>query len=317
MTRVLVTGATGFVGRALVPRLCAAGWTVRAALRRPDAPLPAGIEAAVVGDLDGPVQWAAALDGVEHVVHLAARVHVMGERGPDVLERYRRANAEATRRLTEAAAAAGVRRLLFMSSVKAAGEGGGGVPLDESRVSAPSDPYGISKLEAEAAVREAAGSALEWTALRPPLVYGPGVGANFRKLMELVRRGLPLPLGLVRNRRSLVYVGNLADAVVHCLGHPGAADRCFFVQDGEPLAVPDLIRRLATLMNRPARLIPVPVPALRLAARLAGAGPAFDRLCGSLEVDDSALRRATGWTPPFGSDQGLRATVDAYLAARQ
>jgi len=314
MTRVLVTGATGFVGRALLPRLLEQGWVVRAAVRRPDAALPEGVEAVVAGDLEAGVDWRPALEGVDLVVHLAARVHVMGETGMDVLERYRRTNVAATRRLAEAARAAGVRRFLLMSSVKAMGEGGG-APFTEATPPAPADPYGVSKLEAEAALcaaaGDAAGDAMEWVVLRPPLVYGPGVGANFGKLLTLARRGVPLPLGAVRNRRGLIFVGNLADAVIRCLTHPGAAGRCFLIQDGEPLAVPELVRRLAACFGRRALLVPVPVALLRLAARVLGARAAFDRLCGSLEVDDSALRRATGWTPPFTVDEGLRATVDA------
>ena len=314
MTRVLVTGATGFVGRALLPRLLGQGWAVRAAVRGVcgAAALPAGVEAVAVGDLAAPVDWPPVLAGVDLVVHLAARVHVMGESGEGALERYRRVNTEATRRLAEAAAAAGVRRFLLMSSVKAAGEGGG-APLTEAMAPVPADPYGVSKLEAESALAVAAGgTAMEWVVLRPPLVYGPGVGANFLKLLKIARRGLPLPLGAVRNRRSLVFAGNLADAVVCCLDHPAAANRCFFVHDGAALAVPELVCRLAAQLDRRLWLPPVPVPLLRLGAGLLGAGAAFDRLCGSLEVDDSALRRATGWTPPFTTDDGLRATVDWF-----
>jgi nucleoside-diphosphate-sugar epimerase len=315
-TRVLVTGATGFVGRALLVLLRDQGYAVRAAVRRNGAELPEGIEPVLVGPLEeADTDWRPALAGVELVAHLAARVHVMGESGPAALERFRRVNVEGTRRLAEAAAAAGVRRFLLMSSVKAVGEGGG-TPLTETTPPAPTDPYGVSKHEAEAAVAAVAlTSTMEWVALRPPLVYGPGVGANFRTLLGLARRGWPLPLGAVHNRRSLIFVGSLADAAARCLIHPGAANRCFFVHDGEALAVPELIRRLAARFGRPARLVPVPVFALRLAAGLIGAGDRFERLCCSLEVDDSALRCATGWSPPFTAEEGLRVTVDAYLAA--
>jgi nucleoside-diphosphate-sugar epimerase len=322
MTRVLVTGATGFVGRALLPRLLDQGWSVRAALRRsepPVPPLPATVETVTVGELGPDTDWRAALDQVELVVHLAARVHVMAEHGAEALARYRRVNVDGSRRLAEAARTAGVRRLLLMSSVKAVGEGGG-APLTAATVPAPADPYGQSKLEAEAAVRTAALAPLParpplaFVVLRPPLVYGPGVGANFLRLLALSRRGWPLPLAAIDNRRSLIYVGNLADAVIRCLVDPGAAGGCFFVHDGAPLAVPELFRRLARNLGRPARLVAVPVPLLRLAAGLVGAGAAFHRLCGSLEIDDSALRRATGWTPPFTTDAGLRATTDWFQA---
>ncbi|MEI8394094.1 MAG: NAD-dependent epimerase/dehydratase family protein [Rhodospirillaceae bacterium] len=314
MPRVLVTGATGFVGRVLVRRLLEGGWNVRAAVRAP-ATLPAGVEVAAVGDLEHPVDWRPALEGVDFVIHLAARVHRSGESGPEVLACYRRTNVLATRRLAEAAATAGVRRMVLMSSVKALGEGGS-EPLSAATVPAPAEPYGISKLEAESALAEAAGAGLDWTVLRPPLVYGPGVGANFRRLMQVVRRGVPLPLGAVRNRRSLIYVGNLADAVIRCLDHPAAAGRRFLIQDGEAPAVPELVRRLARLLGRPARLVPVPVPLLRAGAMLVGASAAFTRLCGSLEVDDSELRCTTGWLPPFTLDDGLRATVDDYLSGQ-
>ena len=312
MTGVLVTGATGFVGRAVLPQLLNQGWRVRVAVRRSMGPLAAPLEAVEVmpvGDLGDTIDWQPALAGIDLVVHLAARVHVMGENGAEALARYRQVNVEGTRRLVEAARCAGVQRFLLMSSVKAVGEEGN-APLSEATPSAPVDPYGLSKLEAEEVLRSTAGEAMEWTFLRPPLVYGPGVGANFLKLLRISQRGWPLPLGAVCNRRSLVYVGNLADAVVRCLIHPGAVGRGFFVHDGEALAVADLIRRLARLYGRSARLLPVPPVLLRLGAGLLGARGLYDRVCGSLEVDDSALRRATGWSPPFTTDDGLRLTVD-------
>jgi nucleoside-diphosphate-sugar epimerase len=317
---VLVTGATGFVGRTVLPRLLESGYRVRAALRRP-APLPAGIGAVTVGELGSATDWRPALAGVDLVVHLAARVHVMGEAtgkaGADAAGHYHRTNVEGTRRLAEAAVAAGVRRFLLMSSVKALGEGAAGTrrrePLTETTPPAPTDPYGRSKLEAEAALRQAAGAVMGWVVLRPPLVYGPGVGANFLKLLRLSRSGLPLPLAALDNRRSLVFVGNLADAACTALSHPGAANRAFLVHDGPALTVPELIRRLARHFGRPARLFPVPQAALRLAAAGLGARDAFERLCGSLEVDDSALRHATGWVAPVGVDDGLAATVAWYL----
>ena len=322
MTRVLVTGATGFVGRALLPRLLDGGHRVRVALRRPAAALPAGIEEVMVGELGPATDWSAALAGVDRVVHLAARVHVMGEAGPEATALYRRTNVDGTRRLAEAAAAAGVRRFLLMSSVKAVGEAGPvgkdgrPGPLTEATPPAPADPYGRSKLEAEAALAQAAGPARDWVVLRPPLVYGPGVGANFHKLLRLARSGLPLPLAALDNRRSLVFVGNLADAVCRAIDHPGAAHRVFLIHDGPALAVPELIRRLAFHFGRPARLFAVPPAVLRLAAGALGASAAFQRLCGSLEVDDSAFRGALGWVPPVTVDQGLKATVDGVREQR-
>ncbi|MEI6986564.1 MAG: NAD-dependent epimerase/dehydratase family protein [Rhodospirillaceae bacterium] len=329
MTRVLVTGATGFIGRALMPQLLDRGWKVRAALRISDSTLPDGVELVTVGDVADLPDWRPALKEVDLVVHLAARVHVMADSAPDALARYRRINVDATRQLAEMARNAGVRRFLLMSSTKAAGEGGPN-PLTEEMPPNPTDPYGISKLEAEAALREAAngklasgklangnlaGNSMTWVALRPPLVYGPGVGANFLKLLGLARHGMPLPLGAVRNRRSLIYVGNLVDAVIHCLVHPDAANHSFFIHDGEPLSVPELINRLARLYGQPPlRQVAIPVPLLRLGAAMLGMSTTCDRLCGSLEVDDSALRRATNWSPRFTIDEGLRAVVNWDLA---
>jgi nucleoside-diphosphate-sugar epimerase len=275
-----------------------------------------------VGELGSTTDWREALDGVERVVHLAARVHVMGETGPEAAAQYHRTNVEGTRQLAEAAVAAGVRRFLLMSSVKALGDGGvldggGAVPLTEATPPAPSDPYGRSKLEAEAALCQVAGSAMAWVVLRPPLVYGPGVGANFLKLLRLSRSGLPLPLAAVDNRRSLVFVGNLADAVCRALDHPGAVNRAFLIQDGPALAVPELIRRLAYHAGRRARLFSVPPALLRRVMVALGARGIYERVCGSLEVDDSAFRTAVAWSPPFSVDDGLRATVQSLPMSRQ
>ena len=332
---VLVTGATGFVGRSLLPCLLARGYRVRAALRRAGASLPVGVDAVTVGELGPATDWREALDGVERVVHLAARVHVMGEGGhtlklpsnagppsrPDTgalslsefasMSRYHQTNVEGTRHLAEAAVAAGVRRFLLMSSVKALGDGGA-IPLTEATPPAPSDPYGWSKLNAEAVLRQAAGSTMAWVVLRPPLVYGPGVGANFLKLLRLSRSGLPLPLAAVNNRRSLVFVGNVADAVCQALDHPGAINQAFLIQDGPALAVPELIRRLAHHAGRPARLFPVPPALLRGVMMALGARGVYERVCGSLEVDDSAFRTAVAWSPPFSMDEGLRVTVQSF-----
>lgn len=314
--RILVTGAGGFVGRAVVPHLLAGGHTVRAALRRAETPLPPGAEPGVVGEIGPDTRWRAALTGIEAVVHLAARVHVLRETAPDALAEYRAVNVAGTRRLARAAAAAGVRRFLFMSSVKAIGEGGD-VPYTDATPAAPATPYGRSKLEAERELAEVAvREGLEVVVLRPPLVYGPGVGGNFLRLLDLCRRGVPLPLGAVANRRSLIFVGNLAAAVGHCLVHPAAPGGRFLIQDGAPLSTPDLIRALAGRLGRPARLIPVPPVWLRLGARLLGATGAFERLCGSLAVDDAGLRAALGWHPPFTLDAGLDATVAWYREQR-
>jgi nucleoside-diphosphate-sugar epimerase len=302
---ILVTGATGFVGRALCAELGARGLPVRGASRRP-AP-----GCLAVGDLDGRTDWSQALEGVEAVIHLAARVHVMDDRAADPLAEFRRVNVEATVNLARQAAAAGVTRLVFVSSVKVNGEEtppGRAYTADD--VPAPQDPYGVSKLEAEQALLALAREgALEVVIVRPPLVYGPGVGANFRSMLRWLRRGVPLPLGAIRNSRSLVALDNLVDLLIACLGHPAAANQVLMAGDGEDLSTPDLLRRAANALGTRARLLPVPPLLLRAAAAAVGKGGVARRLCDSLQVDIGKTRRLLGWTPPVGVDEALRRTA--------
>ncbi len=316
-SRVLVTGATGFVGRALVPRLRAGGHVVRAAVRRESSECDAD-ERVVVGDLGPDADWRAAVDGVDAVVHLAARVHVMHDDADDPLAAFRRVNVEGTLALARAAAAAGVRRFVFVSSIKVNGEGTPpGVRYTERDAPAPCDPYGRSKAEAEAALRALSDrTGMELAVVRPPLVYGPGVKANFLRLMSWVERGVPLPFGAVDNRRSLVYVGNLADALATCVEHPAAAGGVFLVSDGEDLSTGELVRRMARALGRDARMLPVPAGLLGGLARLAGRGAEADRLLGSLRVDASALHDRLGWTPPFTVDAALAETARWFAERR-
>lgn len=315
--RVLVTGATGFVGAALVPALRARGHVVRAALRREPAACDAD-ERVVVGDLAPGTDWRAAVDGVDAVVHLAARVHVMHDAAADPLAEFRRVNVEGTVALARAAAAAGVRRFVFVSSIKVNGEGTApGTAYSERDPPAPRDPYGRSKAEAETALRAvSAETGIEVVIVRPPLVYGPGVRANFLRLLAWAERGVPLPFGAVDNRRSLVYVGNLADALVACVEHPAAAGCVFLVSDGEDLSTGDLVRRIARALGRQPRLLPVPAGLLGGLARLAGRGAEADRLLGSLRVDPSALRERLGWSPPHRVDDALAATARWFTESR-
>jgi nucleoside-diphosphate-sugar epimerase len=314
---VLVTGAAGFVGRHVVEALAAAGAPVRMLLRRRAAlPAPSGAEVAVA-ELGDRAAVAEALRGCRAVVHLAARVHVMDDRAADPLAEFRRVNVEGTALLAREAARAGVRRLVLASTVKVNGESTApGAPFRESDPPAPQDPYGRSKAEAEAALREvAAETGLEAVIVRPPLVYGAGVRANFLRLMELVDRGVPLPLGALRNRRDLVFVRNLADALRACVEHRGAAGQTFLVSDGEPVSSAELVRRIAAALGRPARLVPVPPSLLRALGAAAGRRGAVDRLLGSLEVDGGRIRDALGWTPPWTMEAGLAETAAAYRAS--
>ncbi len=314
--RVLVTGASGFVGAHLCPELLGAGWTVRAVVRSPEAAkrLPRGVEPFYVSSIGPETYWGDGLGGVDVVAHLAGRAHVTKEESAGSLEAYREINVGGTRRLAESCAGAGVSRLVFVSSVKAVGEGAP-VAYTEESPCWPEDAYGVSKMEAENALAEvAARTGLEAVVVRPPLVYGTGVKANFRMLMGLVKKGVPLPLGLVRNERSMVYVRNLTATISACLEHPAAAGETFFVADGESPSTPELVSRMGRLMKRPARLVPVPVPLLRLGGRLMGRSGQVDRLVGSLTVSTAKIRRLLGWSPRFSLDEGLRETVDWYAA---
>ncbi len=288
-----LTGATGFVGSALRTRL---------------------------GQLEEPfVAWDRAcpihFQGAKVVIHLAARVHVMRETHADPMEAFRLANVDSTLRLASQAAVAGVQRFVFMSSVKVNGESTpSGVPFCELDIPHPQDPYAVSKMEAEQGLRAiAAQTGMQVVIIRSPLVYGPGVKANFAALMRAVVRGVPLPLGAVRNVRSLVGLDNLVDFITLCAVHPAAADETFLVSDGRDLSTPDLVRAMARAAGKPARLVSVPVALLACGAALVGRRAAAQRLCGNLQLDISKARRLLGWAAPVSVEEGLRRAISGAL----
>ena len=315
----LVTGASGFVGRAMVTRLgLDAGSAVCAVARRSVAPVAEGMTSTVVAELGPTTDWQASLQGVDVVVHLAARVHAMDAHDGDAFAEFRRVNVQGTLNLARQAAQAGVRRLVFVSSVKVNGEcTRPGVPFRPDDPPCPEGPYGVSKQEAEAALQALASSTrMEIVVVRPPLVYGPGVQANFRALMRAVARGLPLPLGAVHNVRSFVALDNLVDLIMVCARHPAAANQTFLVSDGRDLSTTELLRCMGEALGRPARLWPVPMPVLQGLARLAGREAALQRLCGNLQVDISKTRDLLDWTPPIAVEEGMRRAASAYLQGR-
>ncbi|MDN5869895.1 MAG: SDR family oxidoreductase [Nitrococcus sp.] len=308
-----VTGASGFVGSALLERLACDRYNVVALMRCPSAWRLA--TARIVGDLERAEGLTDALNGVDVLIHLAARAHVMRECGSDALSQYRSVNVDGTLRLATAAVAAGVKRIVFVSSIKVNGECTTARPFTASDEPAPQDAYGVSKWEAETVLQQIAGeSDLEVTIIRPPLVYGPLVKGNLRRLSSIVQRGLPLPFGAVSNRRSLISVYNLCDLLVRCIEHPAAAGQTFLASDGEDLSTPDLIREIATAMSRPARLWPVPVAILRFAGRITGRRDEIDRLCGSLQMDITKAHDLLDWHPPLSVREGFRRAMHRSIA---
>jgi nucleoside-diphosphate-sugar epimerase len=311
----LFTGANGFVGSALCARLRKEGVSVRGAVRTLKSQ-PSGAEAVAIGSLSSETDWKVALRDVEQVVHLAARVHVMNDKSSDPLSEFRRVNVEGTANFARQAAAAGVRRFIFLSSVKVNGEATQpGHLFAAHNAPAPQEPYGISKMEAEQGLREiAAQTGMEVVIIRPPLVYGAGVKANFKVMMRWLAHGVPLPLGgITGNRRSLVALDNLVDLIVTCISHPAAANQTFMVSDGEDLSTADLLRRIGHALGKPARLLPVPPSLLMHCAALFGKSEFAQRLCDSLQVDISKNRQLLGWNPPLSVDQGLKKAAEGYL----
>jgi len=305
--KLLITGASGFVGCALSEALALSGHNIVPAMR-----IARGVfDEQIVGEIGPNTNWHEAVQGMEAVVHLAARVHVMRDEASDPLVAFRTVNTAGTLNLARQCATAGVRRFVFMSSIKVNGEyTQPGQAFAEADLPGPQDAYGVSKHEAELGLRQlGAETGMEVAIIRPPLVYGPGVKANFAALLQAVQRGWPLPLGAVHNRRSLVALDNLVDFIVTCLTHPQAANQTFLVSDGHDLSTAELVRGLARAAGVRARLVPVPAWTLRAGAALLGKGDAAQRLCGNLQVDISKARSLLGWAPPVSVDEGLRRVV--------
>ena len=307
----LVTGANGFVGSALCARLSKNGVSVRGAVRTLNSQ-PDGAEGVAIGSLSSETDWTVALRSVKQVVHLAARVHVMNDKSSDPLAEFRCVNVDGTASLARQAAAAGVGRFVFLSSVKVNGEFTElGCPFFADNTPAPKGPYGVSKHEAEQVLRQvAAETGMEVVIIRPPLVYGPGVKANFESMICWLARGVPLPLAAVtENRRSLVALDNLVDLIVTCLNHPGAANQTFFVSDGEDLSTVGLLTRMGVALGHPVHLFYMPPVLLRLGAAMMRKSGVYRRLCGSLQLDIAKTRNLLDWTPPISVDEGLRRTA--------
>lgn len=314
--RLLVTGASGFVGGAFCCAALKCGFSVRAVYRHPSmnelglekAP---GYESLLGPDLSADGDWRSALAGVDAVVHTAARVHVISETKADAFTAYRKVNVEGTVNLARQSVQAGVRRFVFVSSIKVNGEATRpGQPFCAEDAPSSFDPYGLSKLEAEQRLLElSAETGIEVVIVRPPLIYGPGVKANFASMMRWVARGVPLPLGRIHNARSMVALDNLLDLLITCLTHPAAAGQIFLVSDGEDVSTTELLRRTARAMDKKVILLPVPASWLKFGAAFLGKRAVAQRLCGSLQVDIGKTRHMLGWNPRLTLDQGLKQAV--------
>jgi nucleoside-diphosphate-sugar epimerase len=311
--RYLITGSNGFVGKALCAELLRQGQSVRAAVRSTN-PSVENVEVATVGSIDGKTEWSDALRGVDVVIHLAARVHVMKDIAADPLAEFLKVNLHGTSNLAEQAARAGVKRFVYASSIKVNGEQTTETqPFSESDKPNPQDPYGVSKWRAEQDLqRIAQETGLEIVIVRPPLVYGPGVKGNFISLLAAINRGIPLPLAGVNNARSLVFVGNLVDALIACATHPAAAGQTYLVSDGEDISTAMLVEKIANAVGCKSRAFYFPPALLRATAAVLGRSEQVDRLFGSLRVSAQKLRSELGWIPPFTLEQGLRATAGWY-----
>ncbi|AXO61394.1 NAD-dependent epimerase/dehydratase family protein [Pseudomonas sp. phDV1] len=312
---ILLTGSTGFVGSALLSELKKfPDFRVISAVR--SAVSPASDDVVVVGNIDGTTDYSSALNGVDVVVHSAARAHIMRDEVADPLAEYRTVNVEGTLNLAKQAVAAGVKRFVYISSIKVNGENTTGLQaFTESDSAKPEDPYGVSKYEAEEGLRLLAQeTGLEIVIIRPPLVYGPGVKANFLSLVKLSATELPLPFGSVNNHRSMVYVGNLVSFIIHCIRHPAAANETFLVSDGEDVSLRNLVTYIRLCLGRSPRLLPVPVGLFKLAGVLTGKRGMVDRLVGDLQVDSSKARSLLGWVPPYTVEQGIAATVADFMS---
>lgn len=307
--KIAVTGATGFVGSALLNTLAAiCSYELVGLSRSENNSFPSGVHHLLIGDLVSQKDLVQKLQGVDVLIHTAARAHIMNDKAPDPLAEFRQVNMAATLNLAHQAAEAGVRRFIFISSVKVNGEQTEPAQrFTAEDIPAPKDPYGISKWEAEKGLKNIAlETGMELVIIRPALIYGPGVKGNFVSMIRLLEKGLPLPLGAIHNKRSLLALDNLLDFIITCIEHPKAANQVFLASDGEDLSTSDLLYGVATAMGKPSRLYPIPAGVLQLVANLLGKQDMANRLLGSLQMDISKAQELLGWSPPISVNEGLK-----------
>jgi len=313
--RLLLTGATGFVGSEVIKQLLAEDIDVIAAVRTDDSILPVGVQRFLASDLSEPIDWLSALVDVDVVIHLAARVHVMNDSAVDPLTEFRKVNTAGTLNLARQSADAGVKRFIFLSSIGVNGNNNY-QSFSESDRPSPQEPYAISKCEAEKdllSLAEEIEIEMEVLIIRPPLVYGPKAPGNFDSLMKWVNKGVPLPLGSINNQRSFVALDNLVGFIIHCIHHPKAANEIFLISDGEDVSTTELLQKVVNAFGKKSRLLPVPVWLMTIAAKLIGKGGVANRLFGTLQIDSSKARDLLGWKSVITMDEQLKKTADAYL----
>jgi len=313
---VLITGATGFVGSRTVELLNSKeGFTPIAAIRNKCSFSAPKVRSVIVENLDAETKWSSSLKNIQVVIHTSARVHIMKDTSGDPLSEFRRVNVEGTLNLARQAATAGIKRFVFISSIKVNGENTNlNQPFTEADSPEPVDPYGISKFETEMGLYKLAkATGMEVVCIRPPLVYGPGVKANFQSMMEWLYKSAPLPFGSIHNKRSLVALDNLVDFILTCIEHPNAANQTFLISDGEDLSTTELLERVVSILGKKSRLLPVNQGVLEFILKLCGQKALAQRLCGSLQVDITKAKKLLNWTPPISLEKGLRKATKYFL----
>jgi len=320
MSNVFVTGASGFVGHALIDKMLTnSDYKIFAAVRKLVPDFSSAVEQWKYDGISSTTDWNIALQGIDFIIHTAARVHIMSDTVHDPLEEFRAVNTIGTLNLARQAANSGVKRFVYLSSIKVNGESTQlGMPFTEDDKFIPSDPYALSKYEAELGLLKLAKKTqMEIVIIRPPLVYGPDVKANFLSMMKWLNKSIPLPFGAIYNKRSLVALDNLVDLILTCIDHPEAANQVFLVSDGEDLSITELLNRVASALGKKPKLLPVNQQLLELGLKLIGKKDLAQRLCGSLQVDISKAKQILNWTPPVSVDEGLRKTAEAFKSSRK
>ena len=316
MRRILVTGASGFIGQHLVQYLINHNFEVTVVIRKENNFFPSNVTQFIIKDIGFDSNWAVALKNIECVIHLAGRAHVLNDKNSDPLTEFRRVNTAGTINLAHQAIKQGIKRFIFISSIGVNGNINN-KPFTVNDIPNPIEPYAVSKYEAELELQKLTNdSKMKTVIIRPPLVYGSNAPGNFARLIKIINKGIPLPLGSINNKRSLVALDNLIDLITTCINHPSAKNETFLVSDDEDLSTTDLLHRMAVALGKPSRLLPIPSSLLNIGATLLGKKEVAQRLCGSLQVDIKHTKKTLDWKPPVSIDEALKKTADAFIEGK-